>query len=381
MEKSVKIISEYVWIDGDGGLRSKTKTINVDNLLDKLMRVDQYPIWNYDGSSTKQANGDDSEVLLYPVAIYKDPFMFNSASMKHVLVLCETQYPDGSVPKTNNRRKAVEIFNKNLDAKPWYGIEQEFYLFGANESQIVNDITEAKYRDNIVFGSVFNNPKEQGNYYCGAGGENVFGRDYTRETYLKCIDAGLNVSGMNAEVGPGQWEIQVGPCEGIEAGDQLTIMRYIMLRVSEKYKLNVVLDPKPLIGDWNGSGCHTNYSTKYMREGIEYSNDEIAVAMQKGNKKVSKNGLEVIYDAIEKLGKKHQEHMEVYGVDNDKRMTGKHETASYETFSSGVADRSASIRIPREVEKNKQGYLEDRRPGSNMDPYLVTSKLFETTVL
>jgi len=166
---------------------------------------------------------------------------------------------------------------------------------------------------------------------------------------------------MNAEVAPGQWEIQVGPCEGLEAGDHLNILRYILQRVGETHGVQINLEPKPVKGDWNGSGCHVNFSTLDMRE--------------------SDNGKELILEAVHKLGSNHKEHMEVYGEGNRERMTGKHETASYDKFNYGVANRGASIRIPRLVEATGKGYFEDRRPASNMDPYLVTAKIAETCCL
>lgn len=339
-----RFTAEYIWLGGADEFRTKSKAMDGKVLWD----ANCYPEWSYDGSSTGQANGNDSEVILKPVAVFKDPF---ARGVDGVLVLCETYYPNGKALPNNYRTGASETFNKKLEAKPWYGIEQEFYLTGPCDNYASQTYTNplGMYR-----------AKRQGQYYCGVGTNNAFGRKVANNAYSNCLCAGVKVSGMNAEVAPGQWEIQVGPCEGIDAGDHLMMCRYILHRTAEEFNIQVNLDPKLVKGDWNGSGCHVNYSTLQMREDGGYKH---------------------IVSAIEKLGIRHEEHMEWYGDGNEDRMTGEHETAAYDKFSYGVANRGASVRIPRQTEKDKKGYFEDRRPASNIDPYVVTSMIFETTIL
>ena len=343
------IVAEYVWLGGNNEYRSKSRVLlnsNIKNLHD-------FPEWSYDGSSTGQANGDDSEVILKPCATFQDPFFVQKEHIETygVLVLCDTYTPDGEPLSNNHRKDAKELFDTKLKEKPWYGIEQEFYLT-KQSSQYSSETSETPLGMELA--------QTQGQYYCSVGANNAFGRTVTNEAYLMCLKAGIKVSGMNAEVAPGQWEIQVGPCEGIESGDHLMMCRYILHRVAEKYNVQVNLDPKLVKGDWNGSGCHVNYSTESMRQDGGYIH---------------------IISAIEKLGKRHEEHMEWYGEGNDQRMTGEHETAKYDSFSYGVANRGASVRIPRQTHKDQKGYFEDRRPASNIDPYVVTSMIFKTTVL
>jgi len=326
------MLLEYIWIDGNSGLRSKTRVHKGEAFLS------EFPVWNYDGSSTGQASGDDSEVFIKPCSLYNDPFRPKG---ENYLVMCDTYLPDGTPHPTNTRVNAVNIFNKNLLAKPMFGIEQEFFLNNGDKPVGMKD-----------------NSKEQGDYYCGVGGNNAIGRECIERAFANCLFAGLSLTGLNAEVAPSQWEFQV--CDyGVEVCDQLYIMRYIVNRTAEEYGWNMCIHPKPLLGDWNGSGCHTNFSTEAMR---------------------NEGGYSEIERCIQNMSKKHVEHMKEYGEDNNMRMSGLHETAKYDEFSHGVANRGCSVRIPRDTEKNQCGYLEDRRPASNMDPYKVTSLIFECSL-
>ncbi|GAA96093.1 uncharacterized protein L969DRAFT_94323 [Mixia osmundae IAM 14324] len=332
-----KVQAEYVWIDGDGGLRCKTTTLDK-----KVKSLADLKEWNFDGSSTNQAAGHDSDIFLRPAAIYKDPFRGGD----NILVLAETYNPDGSPNKTNFRYHCKKSMDACKDQDPWFGIEQEYTLFN-NEGQ--------------PYGWPKGGfPGPQGPYYCGVGAGKVFARDVVEAHYRACLYAGVTISGINAEVMPSQWEFQVGPCPGIAMGDELVMARFLLERVCEDYGIRVSLHPKPLKGDWNGAGAHTNFSTNATR---------------------AEGGIKAIHEYIAKLGKRHMEHIAVYGDDNALRLTGRHETGHISTFSSGVSNRGASIRIPRNVEQAGCGYLEDRRPASNIDPYRVTGIMVETTLL
>lgn len=333
-------LAEYIWIGGNNELRSKCRVMSE---CDKDS-IYSYPDWNYDGSSTGQAIGSDSEVIMKARAVFKCPFRSGDNRM----ILCDTYLPNGQPHITNHRAGAVEIFDKKIEEEPWFGLEQEYFLI---------DLKTGK-----PLGCEYSIPK-QGPFYCGVGRGNALGRDVVEDHLEKCLYAGLRISGINAEVAPGQWEFQIGPSLGIEAGDHLWVARYILNRVSEKYGVRVDLTPK-LIKEINGSGCHANFSTRCIREGT-----------------AEKTGLELIDEAIMKLSKKHLEHMMIYGEGNRERMTGHHETASYDEFSFGRANRGKSVRIGNDTIKNNRGYFEDRRPSSNCDPYLVTAKIFETCCL
>ncbi len=338
---------EYIWFGANGELRSKVRVEWTDNNENGIISGDLncFPIWNYDGSSTNQATGEDSEVLIKPVRVYPSPFQ--SGDIKEFLVLCETFQPDMNPHPTNTRHSSNEILNTNFNNfKPMFGIEHEFFILDANT------------RRPLGFEGVSSVPPPQGPYYCSVGHGNAHGRDFLDESLNLAIKTGLRVTGSNLEVCPGQAEIQV--CNyGIKAADDSSILKYILGRLSEKYGYIIEWAAKPVKGDWNGSGCHVNYSTEQMR---------------------AEGGWEHIMEAINRLSDNHQEHIAVYGSDNHERLTGLHETSSMDTFSYGVANRGCSIRIPRSTERRRCGYIEDRRPSSSADMYLVTSKLHQTCV-
>jgi glutamine synthetase len=313
------IKAEYIWIDGTEPtplLRSKTKMLEaniIEKVLGAITGVSALPHWGFDGSSTNQATGDDSDCQLFPVFACRDPLRGGD----NLLVLCEVVTHGGTPHPTNTRRAATEIDERtksSLDC--WYGMEQEYTMM---KDGYPLGFPEGGY------------PGPQGPYYCGVGAEYVFGREIVEEHMDACIKAGLKMSGINAEVMPGQWEFQIGPAGITEVGDHMYMARYLLGRIAETYGVDISYDAKPAKGDWNGAGCHTNFSTKAMRED--------------GGLKLS--------------------------------LTGAHETASFRDYSWGVSDRGASIRIPMATDLEGKGYLEDRRPCANIDPYTIARLMAE----
>ena len=328
---------EYVWTDGwnpTPHLRSKTKIIVMD---DFDMDASKLPMWSFDGSSTNQAEGGSSDCLLKPVRAYKDPARKNA-----FLVISEVLNPDGTPHETNSRAKLVGEMAEQL----WIGYEQEYVLMNDSDRPI-----------GFPAGGF---PEPQGPYYCAVGQHFVEGRDIIEEHLDLCLDAGLGITGINAEVMLGQWEYQCFGKGAQRACDDLMMSRYLLYRVCEKYDVVVNLHPKPIKGDWNGSGMHCNFSWDQIRD---------------------TGGKEYIEKVCTHFGKYHKEHIAVYGSDNDQRLTGAHETASVDEFSYGVSDRGASIRIPiYTVEHDWKGYIEDRRPASNADPYAIANRVLETLI-
>lgn len=333
LDQKGMIMAEYVWVDADGETRSKSRT-----LKDKEYKPEDLPVWNFDGSSTKQAPGDNSDVYLRPVAVFPDPFR----GSPNIIVLAECWNSDGTPNKYNYRHDCKKVMDTYADQEPWFGLEQEYTLIGA---------------DGRPYGWPSGGfPAPQGEYYCGVGYGKVVQRDIVEAHYKACLYAGIKISGTNAEVMPAQWEYQVGPCEGIEMGDHLWIARFFLARIAEEFGAKVSVHPKPIQGDWNGQGLHSNFSTKAMRED---------------------GGMKAIEEAIKKLGPHHAECIAEYGEDNELRLTGRHETGSIDQFTYGVANRGTSIRIPRDCAAKGNGYFEDRRPASNADPYRITKVLLQ----
>ena len=334
---SKNVLLEYIWLDGyeTANLRSKVKVISLDAGAPAL---GDCPVWNFDGSSTEQAPGDNSECLLDPVRIYR-------WSDNHYFVLCEVLDADGNFHESNKRallRKHTESFQA---AKFWWGFEQEYF--------ITKDFQPLGFPKGGY-------PRPQGLYYCGVGGNQVRGRELVEKHLHKCLEMGMTLTGTNAEVAVGQWEYQCFADDTLKACDDLWVSRYALYRMAEEYSCDIDISPKPLHlrgGDWNGSGCHTNFSNAKMRN---EANEDYFKAI------------------FASFAKRHDKHIKEYGLDNEHRLTGKHETQHIGTFSYGVADRGASIRVPSSVEKDDwKGYLEDRRPASNCDPYCVARLIVE----
>ena len=327
---------EYIWLDGKKptqGLRSKTMVRkDFDGSLEKC------PMWMFDGSSTNQAPGGASDCLLKPVFILPDPDRANA-----YLVMTEVLNADGTPHESNGRATIKEDDDDDF----WFGFEQEYFLWDP-ETSLPPGFPPGGY------------PPPQGPYYCSVGAKNAHCRNLIEEHLDLCLEAGLNVEGINAEVAPGQWEYQIFAKSAKRAGDEIWLSRYLLERTAEKYGLAIEWHPKPLGDtDWNGSGMHANFSNSAMRE----------------------SGKEETFIKIcEDFGKNIERHMSVYGAHNEHRLTGKHETQSIDSFSYGVSDRGASIRIPvSTMEDGWIGRLEDRRPASNGDPYKIAAAIVKTT--
>lgn len=324
---------EYIWLDGyqpTQSLRSKTKVVS-----DFDGKLDSCPMWGFDGSSTEQAPGGSSDCLLKPVALYPDPGRKNS-----YLVMTEVMNPDGSPHKTNGRATI-----KDDDDDFWFGFEQEYTIWNPELNKPIGFPAEGF-------------PGPQGPYYCSVGHGKAVGREIVEEHLDICLEAGLNVEGINAEVMMGQWEFQIFAKGAAKAGDEIWVARYLLERIAESHEASINWHCKPVQGDWNGSGMHANFSNELLRTCGDKS----------------------VYDKVcQAFEPRIHEHISVYGADNDQRLTGLHETQSIDKFSYGVSDRGASIRIPIfTVEHGWKGWLEDRRPASNADPYMVASAIIAT---
>lgn len=322
------ILAEYLWLDGNQKVRSKTRVIN--EYCDALKE------WSYDGSSTHQATTENSEIILKPVMVfswYDKPTTYTKYGF-HFLILCEGFNTNGEPIETNSRFIANQICKKYEKLEPCYGLEQEYYLLKKNKRYITDDLFCC-------------------DEYCRTNRSSVE-RKIVTEHLEACIEINLNISGINGEVTESQWEFQIGPViGGIMAADQLIVARFLLDRIAEKYDYEVSYEPK-LFKNISGSGCHINFSTiETMGEG----------------------GLEYITKYVKNLEKNALKTIEAYGRNNKARLQGEFETARWDTFSWGIGTRNTSVRIPIQVARDQKGYLEDRRPGANIDPYLACSTL------
>ena len=332
-----KIILEYVWLDGyqTPNLRSKIKVMDWDGDPEEFDCCD-IPEWNFDGSSTKQAPGSESECLLKPVRLY-------TSGLGRHLVMCEVMNSDGTPHRSNKRSTLRGTLDNTEDREFWWGFEQEYF--------ITKGFKPLGFPDGGY-------PKPQGLYYCGVGGNQVVGREMVNHHMHECLHHGMDITGVNAEVAVGQWEYQCFNTDTLKACDDLWMSRFLLYQEAESYGYDINITPKPVGGDWNGSGCHTNFSTKEMR---------------------TTGGQVYIENLMTNFKTNHAQHIAGYGEGNEQRLTGDHETQRIDTFTWGVGDRGASIRVPNAmVRDNWIGYIEDRRPASNCDPYKVANLIITT---
>lgn len=415
--KGMKALLEYVWVDGTGGVRSKNKIIDIDPAVG--LSIKTIPSWSFDGSSTGQADTSFSDVILKPVDWYIDPFQTEAVAemikinpsltgTQAFIILCDTWTVSKSLEEklrnvhietdgkrevviddhclvphfSNHRVKCLLEHERTKKVEPWFGFEQEYLLTDRDRKPLgwyskgrPTADKSSKIQSSTPSEGSFSASKS----YCSIGGDRNFGRWIVEEHRNMCLKMGLKICGTNTEVMPSQHEYQMGPSDPITAADELIISRYVLLRVAEKYELTASFDPKPKEG-WNGSGGHTNFSTKAMREPPQ-EHQPFVEAKDEGTERILKRGgIEEIKQAISLLEKNHLEHIKDggYGIGNERRLTGHHETAPFGVFSWGVANRGCSVRISPETFTRGYGYFEDRRPAANFDPYRVITRMLKT---
>ena len=334
---------EYIWLDGNDSksLRSKVRYVNINPNPD-INIISSIPEWSFDGSSTNQAKTEDSDLILKPVRVFQNAM--ESRQGPALYVLCEVYNTDGTPHKSNTRNRLVKNVEVARDQDLWVAVEQEFVLLDPATGK---PFGWEKYEND--------KPPSQGKYYCGVGADTTMARQLMDGFMNIITQSGIMLDGYHPEVMLSQWEYQTTTGSPLDIADQLWMSRFILQRMSERMGIAISYDPKPVEGDWNGSGAHINFSTRYMREesDMDYIN-LLCVNMEETHKKAIKS----------------------YGHGNNKRLTGKNETSSIKKFTWGEGDRSASIRIPLStIRGGGLGHLEDRRPSANMDPYEAFSYL------
>ena len=363
--KPVKL--EYIWLDHFGEIRSKTKIYT-----EAFVGPEDLPVWDtINFHSPDQGLGIEFMVLLKPVAIYPDPFRGGN----HQIVLTEVLNLDNTPHYSNHRALAVEVEEKAKDHEPQFGIEQEYMIFSTTVATREGTQNKKTFieKKRVPYGwAGHDDPREDEQTriyisYLSVGKGILYGRDLAEEHLDHCLHAGLKIHGINAEANPSQWEYQIGVCGPVEMADHLTVSRYILHRLSEKYNASISLQPKPYKGDhYFGSGLHTNFSTKKMREGAD-----------------GKKGIQFVEEACEKLcdPELHQKHMDVYG-DNKERLDGTGlVVGSKDKCTWGKADKKTSLNITVPTIVKEKGYFEDRRPASNADPYRIAARMVQSVCL
>jgi glutamine synthetase len=321
-------VAEYVWLDGKGQTRSKCKT------MDKTPSgCDDCTIWTFNGACTDQAEAVSSDVYLVPRKVFTDPIR----GAPHVLVVCECITQAMEPAKGNFRAECAEVMEKFANSDPWFGLEQEYVLMDDQGTPLT---------------------VAAGDNYCGRGALSLpkYMREIMGDHYAQCLSAGIKISGMNCESGRAQAEFQIGPCKGLNAGDHMIAARHTLHKCANRYRCAVSF--KGYHSDIEvPSGMHVNFSSRETR---------------------GDGGLIIIEKVCRALGRRMKEAIGVYGGENAERLCGKKDTSEMNSFSFAIADRTASIRIPRSVGIVAKGYLEDRRPSANSDPYRVTAFVMKT---
>jgi len=330
---------EYVWLDGHDTKNIRSK-VRYSQIMPQANLLKAIPEWSFDGSSTNQADTENSDCVLKPVKVFPNPI--ESRQMPTYYVLCEVYNADGTPHETNSRAKLREaIRESDVEQHMFIGIEQEYVI---TDPRTNKPLGWDKYEGDV--------PPSQGQYYCGVGADTNISRNLAEAHANMCIQSSIKIDGFHSEVMLSQWEYQTGIGTALDVSDQLWMSRFILQRIGERMDVSISYDPKLVEGDWNGSGAHINFSNRGMREDEDLGYINLLCAS---------------------LQESHSEAIGAYGNGNERRLTGKHETSSVDNFSWGEGDRSASIRIPLSTVKNGKGHIEDRRPAANMDPYEALS--------
>lgn len=337
-------VAVYIWLDAEGGVRAKTKTITK-----KPLSPDDCGIWMFDASATNQGKASESDMYLVPRRVFDDPFR----GAPHVMVVCEVITSAMEPGAGNYRAQAAEQMEKYASHLPWFGLEQEYYVFERG--------TLGEPSSGVPMAG--EDAEENAEYAYGCGGNQCTPRlrSVINAHYARCLAAGIKISGCNVAHGPGQGQYQIGPCRGLNAGDHMIASRFVMLRCGENHDLSVSFEPKPMLKispKFHGSGMHVNFSSAATR---------------------GDNGIGVIEKCCRSMNRRQKEHLACYGdSSNHHRLNGTCGTCDENTFKMGIADRTASVRIPRHVAVTGKGHLEDRRPAANADPYRATCIIMQT---
>jgi glutamine synthetase len=351
---SVRVNVEYLWLDAKHHTRSKMRTLYLSHdeaadisLDDPASALRVIPRWEFDGGATGQATAGGRECVLEPVHAIRHPFPLRPLSIPTWLVMCELRIGSGRIHPTDTRAMTRHSFENSAvirDQRALFSAEQEFFFF--------DKATKAPH------GWTIKSTLPRDEYYCGVNRSLKVEREIINELYEKCLACDIPICEASQEVSPAQWKYRIGPAPAPLIGDLLYFAKFILFRLCERHDLYPAFNPKPIKGDWNGSGCHFTISTRHTRHSVKDPADSSRFSC----------GSARIREITDKMSDNHEDFMRSTGSKNIERLTGTHNTSNFRTFSIGINTKSASVAI----DSSGRG-LEDRRPGANVDYYTILS--------
>ena len=330
----MKYLNQYVWSDKYGEPRVTTK-LESDHDINKLLC--------FNGLNTGQSvDTNNSDIYIRPVQRYNNPLIKRTKELEPSIFVCELMLDENKSHSSNERNRSIKVLENYEDVNMSFTLD--FFVT----------------KKNVPVAFLSNPPpSQQGIFYCGVGGDIAVGQECANDIFQNANRADLNVTQLSGGVAPSQWTIKLEGTAKVKLLDDLICLRYIIAKSAEKYGVTICFHPQLLKEEWNGSACL-----------IEYSNDKM---------RTDKECNYIRNTVIKNLDKTHAEYVSKCGEDNNRRLIGTNNTSKNDEFTSAVGKYDCSVRIPKLTNVRGHGSIEDRRPGANMDPYVVVPYLLNAS--